>query len=208
MAIVRVKLKWTGWSGAPGYSNFYFSPNAFGEPLPATVDSMFARVDQFSMDIGSMLPPAVKLQVQGDIDLIDPLNGEMEGAVAHAAGTLRSGTGANGSYSAASGAVITWRTGSVVAGRRLRGRTFVVPLIGTAFGIDGTLSGTAAATIGAAAAKIHLPHADYAAVVWARPAKERVRKDGTVVPARDGDVGDITSSNVPTLAAVLRSRRD
>lgn len=208
MAIVKVTAKWTGFTGAPGYSNFYFSPNDFGEPDPALTNDMFARVDQFCIDILSLLPPAAKLQVQGDLPLIDPVDGKMEGVVSRAAGSVRSGTGSAAAYSAASGAVITWRTAAVIHGRRLRGRTFIVPTVNVAYGLDGTLQATTQTTLTTAANKLFLPHAGYAAVVWSRPAKERVKKDGTVVPARTGDVGAITSASVPPVAAVLRSRRD
>lgn len=208
MAIVKVTAKWTGFTGAPGYSNFYFDTINLGEPTTAESDAMFTRVDAFFTGILSLLPPAAKVQVQGDMPLIDPLDGKMEGVISRAAGSLRSGTGAAGGYSAASGAVVTWRTGVVVAGRRLRGRTFLVPTVNVAYGLDGTLQPSVQTTINTAAAGIFADHATIRSLVWARPAKERVKKDGTVVPARTGDVGEITSASVPSAVAVLRSRRD
>lgn len=208
MALVKVTAKWTGFAGAPGYSNFYFQPVAFGTPAPATTDAMFTRVDQFCTDILTLLPPVVKLQVLGDMELIDPVTGKLENVVSRAAGTTRTGSAAAASYSSASGAVITWRTNAVIAGRRLRGRTFLVPTANIAYGLDGTLQASTITTLGTAAGKIHAAHADFTANVWARPQKERVRKDGTIAPARTGDTAPISAATVPSTIAVLRSRRD
>lgn len=208
MALVKVTAKWTGFTGAPGYSNFYFHPIAFGDPLPATTDKMFTRVDAFFTSILSLLPPAAKVQVQGDMPLIDPVTGDMTGFVSRASGSLRSGTGAAAGYSAASGAVVTWRTNAVIAGRRLRGRTFIVPTVNVAYGTDGTLQASTQTTLQTAANALFASDPDFTANVWARPQKERVKKDGTVVPARGGDTSPITSASIPSPVAILRSRRD
>jgi hypothetical protein len=51
------------------------------------------------------------------------------------------GVGA-GAYAGRVGACINWLTATVVGRRRLRGRTFVVPIIGGNFEADGTISNT------------------------------------------------------------------
>ena len=137
----------------------------------------------------------VTWQSQNQGDVIESTTGVISGSWAGAAQPSVSGTGV-GAYTAPSGCVINWRTAGVVDGRRLRGRSFMVPLHGGAYDSDGTISAaaltslrTALATFQAAAAPV--------LQVWSRPL------DGA-----GGSNHTVTSADIPDKAAILRSRRD
>jgi hypothetical protein len=98
-------------------------------------------------------------------------------------------------YSAPSGARIEWRTDAVVAGRRLRGRTFIVPLLAGAYDVQGTLSTATLTALNTAATNFR----DTSVFTACQPA---------VWSRTHGILADITSSLTPDEAAVLRSRRD
>jgi hypothetical protein len=105
--------------------------------------------------------------------------------------------GGSGAYSAPSGAVLHWLTGTVRNGRRLRGRTFIVPLANSNYEANGTLAaGTITAIQNAGLAL--MDEATTRLVVYGRPAPN----------AADGVAALVTGARVPDMAAVLRSRRD
>jgi hypothetical protein len=98
-------------------------------------------------------------------------------------------TGA-GSWSSPVGAVINWLSGSYVAGRQLRGKTFMVPLIGSQFDQGHLL----------AASKSEFQGSADALVLNAPLMRIWSRKTGIVRP--------VSTALVPSKAVVLRSRRD
>jgi hypothetical protein len=94
------------------------------------------------------------------------------------------------------GACITWKTGGIIDGRRLRGRTFIVPLSSTAYEANGTLT-TAALTALNAFGTAMLASGPLA--VWHRPTSEA---------AADGNSYGVVSFSVRDKVAFLSSRRD
>nr|CRY96700.1 hypothetical protein [uncultured prokaryote] len=193
MAITRVTALWTGFTGAPGYSNFFFSAFGAGD----FVNAETARVRGFFDAMKASLPSTVTVQVQQEAAILDEASGDLisyaqaEEPVVSVKGT------ASGAYSAPAGAVVTWNTETVARGRRLRGRTFIVPLGNIAYDPDGSLLSTAIANLNAGAAALIGDGTGPQAVIWSRP------RTGS-----DGSIGPITSSRVADKVAVLRSRRD
>jgi hypothetical protein len=121
-----------------------------------------------------------------------------------------SGT-ATGAYAGNAGAVVHWLTSLIVGTRRVRGRTFLVPMIGSAFESNGSLTSTALNTINNAAAAL-ITAVGTGMVVWSRPVVAHTKYDpktgqGTGVAGRSGTYGAVTGSRVPDLAISLRSRR-
>lgn len=197
--MAKVTTRWTGFSGAPGYTNTFWQKPA--DDIWTNQDGSDvtgATYAFFNMLLG-VLPPAVKIDVQGDVELIQSSTGRLEDVIAMGARPQLQGSGATAPYSAATGAVVTWRTAGVVRGRRVRGRTFLVPLAGGAYEVDGTLNAGTISTISAAAAGMINNTGVSDPVVWSRP---------TAVGASDGSAWAILSSSVPDMGAVLRSRRD
>jgi hypothetical protein len=91
--------------------------------------------------------------------------------------------------------VIDWLTSTIANHKRLRGRTFVVPIDNGGFSGDGTPKDTLVTAFEAYGATL-IEEQSTSFVVWHR---------GT---GTNGSVGLVTSAHVPDMAAVLRSRRD
>jgi hypothetical protein len=177
---------WTGFPGAPGYTVLYWN-DVTGPNLVA--------LQAFWAGIMDRLPTNTTIQVQNSGDRIDENTGAVVGSWAGPSQVSLVGT-MGGAYSAPSGAHINWRTSAIINGRRLKGRTFLVPLGGAAYDSDGTLAAATltdlranlATFVTAAAADLR---------VWHRP-----------VGGAGGSAGVVTAADIPDKTAVLRSRRD
>ncbi len=187
--IARVQMLWHSFQGAPGYTNFHVFEGQIAE--------FQVGVKTFASWLVTRIPPSVGITVPNSGDVFDEATGALTGE--WSSGTQSDAGGvAAGDYAAAAGACITWRTGAVVNGRRVIGRSFFVPIAGQYFGADGALDSTVAADflangndlIGATAAGM---------VVYHRP---KPVGSGTGVGAV------VTSCTVPSKGANLRSRRD
>lgn len=193
MPISRVTAQWSGFPGAPGYSNFHFQSST-GTP---DVAAPRAAVRAFFAALPTRLPNGVTIRVSETVEILDDVTG---GLVDYATDdtTLNPvvGTGA-GSYAGPSGAVVNWLTNTVVNGRRLRGRTFVVPLASGAYDADGTLGSPTLANVNDAAAVLSGAGFSLGFGILSRPA------GGGAIR-----FGEVTGHRVPDMAAVLRSRRD
>lgn len=197
--IAKVTVKWTGFTGAPGYTNFFFNDFTDGAITQAIVDGALARTDTFVSNWESSVPAAVKLQVDNIVQIINVPDGKMTRFMTGPAKTLRTGSG-TGVYSAASGMCFNWYTNGVRNGRRVRGRTFVVPVAGSALGADGSLDDTKVSGLRTVAAAFFAPGANQGLPgVYARP---------TAPGATDGAWFGTQSVTLPDKVAVLRSRRD
>lgn len=195
----KIKTRWSGFTGSPGWTNFYFDTGTQTTHGQTEMDSAAARTVNFWSSIKSLLPPTVTLTVQSDVEIIDPNTGQLTNVGAVAAQPAQTGSATAAPYSAATGAVMTLRTAGVRNGRRVRGRTFIVPTASSIFATDGTLGDANITTIQSAATTLIGAAASIRLGVYARP----TTKGGT-----DGQWYPITSATVPDLAAVLRSRRD
>lgn len=194
MALYRVKARWTGFTGAPGLSVFHFHDESnFASATPAAAA---AAVRAFFQANVALLPGGVTISVENQVELINEGSGELEDIVGIATQTPTTGTATAG-FSAPSGVVVHWLTNGVRNGRRVRGKTFLVPQVGSIYQADGTIAN---AFIGnyttAAQALIDDPASAF--VVYGRPTQ-----GGT-----DGQAFLVTGTRVPDMVAVLRSRRD
>ena len=196
--MLRVKVRWSGFIGSPGWSNFYFDTGDGTFYTAEDAGPAADRVAAFLQTIRPRFPSAVTWQIQPDVEAISASKGEL--MFVHSAGARAPITGgaAAASYSGASGIVVTWRTAGVRNGRRVRGRTFLVPAATAAYGDDGTIGPTTLEDINAAAAQLINDPSPLKLGVWARP---------SAVGATDGQWHPVTAASVPDMAAVLRSRR-
>ena len=185
--IFRTRVQWTGWRGAPGVSTF-FSAN---QPSAGNLD----RLKTFFDTIKSGLPVGTNVSVLGDGDQLDPATGNLTGvwSVAPPAPVF----GLNNTASPGpTGLLVHWLTSSFFGGRRVRGRTFIVPTAGV-WEVDGTPTAAYAATLKGAADQLIADWNAIQLVVWHRP-----------VGGAGGFAAPVNASKVPDLAVVLRSRRD
>lgn len=203
MDILRITARWSGFLGAPGYSNFHFSNDAgfwdggvLGDPNQVAVDAAVERTRRAFAQLDDQLPSGVSITFGSEAEVLDSDSGEILGAVPVDSAGI-SGGGGDGGYSAASGAVVNWRTNDYRFGRRIRGRTFIVPLSGTAYEGDGTLTPIARNAIRDFGSEMVTGQGSAQFGVWSRP------RNGA-----GGVFATAVSSSVPDMAAVLRSRRD
>jgi hypothetical protein len=98
------------------------------------------RVYAFFNAVKAYFPQQVSLQVRGEVEAIDEATGNLQDVIVATAPAAIVGTaGTTVPYAAALGSVVSWRTGVVRNNRRIRGRTFLVPLSSLAFDNTGTL---------------------------------------------------------------------
>lgn len=195
--LYRTRVNWTGFPGAPGVSTFY---SLVEGAMQGSIRTLFAS-------IGGLIPADVTLNVEYSGDAFNDVNGDLVGSWSEAAMDPVVGTG-TGVYSAPSGLAIDWLTETIVDSHHLRGRTYIVPLIGSAYEDDGSI---ASATLTALVdpLNVFVGAVTGAMVVWHRPREAR-DADAThrAVTARAGSHGLVTTSSVPDKAVILRSRRD
>lgn len=201
--ILRVRSEWTGFNGAPGYTNLFFRDFTTDGPggTTGTVENAtaaVARVQNFWGALASMLPDDVTITPDSNVDLLEDTTGELiDSFSATGAGPVE-GTDSGG-YQSAGGACITWRTGGIRNGRRIIGRTFLVPLAGSLFTTTGGLIPTIQQNIQTAANALLNPAGTPDLGVYARP---------TAPGAADGQWTVARAASVPSRGSILRSRRD
>jgi len=196
--ILKVVANWSGFVGAPGYTNFYFRDFSAGAPDQAMADGAVAKADAFFDAWVTYLPNTVTILVSPTVEVIEETTGTLTGFFTTSPDTTRAGTVA-GTYSAASGAVCNWYTNGIRNGRRIKGRTFMVPLAGNAFDAAGSIDNTKLGAMRLAATNFISATGAGDLGVWARP---------TSPGASDGIWYAASAATVPDMAAVLRSRRD
>lgn len=193
MTILRVTAVWSGFTGAPGYTNFHFMG---GGGLISDAQQVAERVGGALENLATVLPRDVQISLRPELEVIDEATGEVQGYQQTSGIPAVTGT-ATGSFSGPVGAVVNWTTNDLRFGRRIRGRTFIVPLAGTAFWTAGGLNANAQNSIRAFANELQGGDLDSELVVWSRP------RNGS-----GGVAATVTGNRVPAKAAVLRSRRD
>lgn len=195
--LFRQRTLLTGFQGGPGVATMYF----------LDVSTAVESVSRLWGEIAGFMPVGVTVTPERVGDTIEDTTGALVGSWVGGVVTPHAGVAA-GSYAAPVGAVITWLTSTILDRKRLRGRTFAVPLAAGAFEANGTLS-TATVTTLKAAGDQFIVEQGASAVVWHRPfAGAPAVPPRAARPAHLGGHGLITTCRVPDLAAVLRSRRD
>jgi len=190
----KVTAVWTGWGGAPGYSNFYFVGDATGADLTQITGAVRTFFAAFTL----CLPTPVSVKVSQVVQQIDPSTGALQlekTAPADPAIVVGAG-GAN--FASPVGACVIWRTTSTRNGHIVKGKTFLVPLSTAAYDTDGTILASRLTELRGAATAL----CGFAATggstfgVWSRPVA--------------GAGGAVSHSGVATVndrTAVLKSRR-
>lgn len=192
----RVSCSWQNWPGAPGVSQMYLT--GANIPTQANIDAIRTFFNAFV----TSLPSGLTIQVPSSGDAMNATDGKIAGSWSVGATPAPVvGTGTN-SYAGNAGAVLHWLTNDVINGRRLRGRTFFVPLVSNAFETNGSL-GTLFINTAVAAGTTYLSSQGASAGVWSRPFTHPT--DPT--KNREGTVRQATSVRMPDLAVSMRSRR-
>ena len=209
-AIVRVKLQWQGWQGAPGLTAFHFREDADHGNFSNNAIAATQAVESFAETIKTQLPSGVTIQCATEVESLEETTGALIDVTnVTPAAAKRNDAAVGESFAAAAGAVINWRTNVVRRRRRIRGRSFLVPLKGGAFQSDGTLSAGTITALQTAANNLLNVAATPDFGVWGRPTRVldvNGKFTGETLP--DGIWASAVSASVPDMSAVLRSRRD
>lgn len=191
--IDKIPVQWNPGTaaGGLGYSVFY------GPLLSAHMGNLRTFFDA----IKGHIPTSYLINFPTTGYVIEDTTGVAKGVWSVAAQTYVQGAGGN-AYARPVGATVQWRTGVLnTRGHPLKGRTFIVPLIGADFGPGGDVIAATVAILKAAADNL-VTQAAQTLYVYGRPGKTAA---GVAYP---GMSGMVTTTNVPIKAAVLRSRRD
>lgn len=189
MHLHRVVVSWQG-PQVQGAAVNVLHFDATEQPVPpvAAIRAAYAT-------LAAAIPTNVNIQVPGSGETIDDATGELVGVWATAAPAVVSGTG--GTIAPAGvGMCVTWLTGGIVNGRRLRGRTFIVPIPGPAFDADGTIGPGALGALSAFATGMV---GAGGLGVWHRP---------TTSGGTDGTSSGVLGFRIRDKVAYLSSRRD
>lgn len=197
--MAKVTIDWSGFPGGPGYTNLYLRDFTGSGAIDQTiVDSAVTKVDALLTAMRTRIPTTVITGVSPTIEAIEETDGSLQGFWTGSP-AAPAGGGGGSAYSAPSGACISWYTSTVRNNRRIRGRTFIVPLATSAYEADGSLLGTFLTAMNTALTAFVGTGAAADAGVWARPSGPG---------ATDGQWALTTSFRLPDKAAILTSRRD
>lgn len=198
MSLLRVRTLWAPQTGGVGVSTQYYDETG---ATPASRAALMTAVRAFFVGLQGAVANSTVWSWESELAVVDESTGDITGYYAITPPASANAVG-SGNYAAAAGAAITWQSNRVLRGRRMRGRTFIVPLAGGAYDSNGTLgSGTITALQNAGNTLITAANAaGHALVVWSRPDPGA----GIVV----GEIGVVELARVTDKSAVLRSRRD
>lgn len=202
------RVDWHGTYGHQGISRFAFVSADGGTPTNATRDGVLTAISTMLLANAGGLPTDVSWNIDTIVEAYDGVLGTITGELP-AAGAVAPGAGTNtSSYANGVGLTIKWKTGGMFNGRRIQGRTFIVPMAGQQFETDGSLgAGVAASWQTAANAYIAaVQSAGATPLVWGRPTdvKASVRKPAHHNP---GHWASISTAIVDTMPAILGRRR-
>lgn len=180
----RLRVTWNGLGGLPGLTTFY---------LRSAVTDV-SDVKTFFTAIKDNFPSALSWDIPNGGDTIDETTGALTGGWTGTNGGTVAATGGGGAFASGVGARVVWGTGTVVNGRRVRGGTFLVPLLAACYSTSGDLAAIQRGSLQSAANALVTSDTT---VIWHRPPKG----------GSSGQLIDITSANVPSRVSTLRSRR-
>lgn len=184
MILNRLQVAMTGGTMGSGVATHYWEGSS-------TLQSAYKT---FWTSVAAIMSGYVTLTVPNSGDQFDAATGALVGVwTAGTAGTITGG--GTGAYAGGVGACVTWQTSLIHNARKVRGRTFIVPLAANQYDTDGSLASGAVSTINGAAATL-LSSLGTAGRIYARPT--------LTVP---GDGGTIVSGAVKDHVSWLRSRR-
>lgn len=187
MTVNRVRVVWSNFPGAPGYTNLY----------TGTSITDYTPIRTFFAAFSTSLPASVSITVPTSGDQISESTGAITGSwTATVTGGAVSGSAGNsGAYSGSSGMQVQWLSTLIARGRRVQGKTFIVPGYSSIYDSNGSI---ATATLSAAqtAANALITALAGGLYVWSRPA-----------PGYTGQIAAVTTARVPDIAVTLRSRR-
>lgn len=196
--MAKVTINWSGLPGGPGYTNLYFQDITGSSAIDQTVvDSAISKTDAWLSAFRGSIPNSITTGVSATVEAVEETTGALQGFWTGTPAAAAVGTGGT-TYSAPTGAVVSWYTSTVRNGRRIRGRTFIVPLATGSYDADGNILNSKLTTWNTATTTLIATGASAELGVWSRPSSPG---------SSDGDWALVTSYRIPDMAAILTSRR-
>lgn len=192
MPYTTLTVKWENFPGAPGWTRIKFN----GALDAAAAQTAANNLKTFLNGIVSFIPTGITLTIQPTAEAHTDA-GILTDIVAIGSPPSAATGSATGKYTGGGGAVIHWITGAIHLGHKVRGRTFLVPLAGSAFDTNGTIDNTALLSLRGAAD----------ALVASTP---KLAVSSKKPPDGSGAVLTtvVVSAVINDKAAIMRSRRD
>lgn len=195
MGVLEYRVQWSGGSiTGPGVSVHHGRIEAAGTAGQAAID-LANRCRVLWDGLKTFVPTGITWSFPGEVTELDTATGQLEDV--HPINVLADvvSSGSNSSWAKPAGGRIDWLTEVVVGGRRLKGRTYVVPLSGAQYDAQGSLTPACISGLVAAASAYRDGGVtdEMQPSVWSR---------------RHGVQGDITNVRVPDRVSILTSRRD
>lgn len=192
--VVQIRVPWSIPNAGPSVTTFHLEGMAAGQETAVS-----NAIRDFFLNITDRLPTAVSVVAPTEAQFLNTATGVLESVVPLPGAWNATGLSSS-SYAAGAGARITWNTAGIVAGRRVRGTTFLVPLSSSCFTTDGIITAASRTDISDAATAFRGALTAISLgtelCVYSRPA-----------PGRPGTVHTVTSSSVPSMSATLRGRK-
>lgn len=207
-----IRTAWSGTSGGPGLTQFAIGGWTSGTTAGAGNQPAVDAVRQFWFALAGILPDELRLTVQPVIDDYDDANGQLIGSyVAANAPASVLGSSAT-SYAGGAGGKVTWNTGQIAHGRRIKGATFLVPLANGVYSGTGTITPGTITTVNNAANSLMtaLSNNGTPLVIWSRPREAKAPSPSypNGQTARAGFTTPVLNAAMGTKTAILRGRRD
>jgi hypothetical protein len=192
---LEYRVNWVGGITGPGVTVFHGRDTALGTIGQAAQELADRAATFLGAVAAGNLPDDITLDFAAEVVELNTSTGVLVAVhPVNDAGSVNGGVA--GSYARPSGARVEWGTGAIVMGRRLRGRTFLVPVVSLAYADGGNLVPAVRASIeGLAQDYIDEPFGieAVAPTIWSRT---------------HGIEADIVTASVPSEVAILSSRRD
>lgn len=184
--LCRLRIDLSG-AAVVGASVMTLYSNATGSGLPAAAKTWLTNS-------AANFPANLTFTIPNGGDLINETTGALTGSWSDGGGGTVVGSGVGG-FAIGVGARVQWTTTGITNGRRVRGTTFLVPLMSGSFDVDGRIRAATITSLNTPLQAFLTGMAGHL-TVWSRP-----------VPGRAGTHHDVTAASIPTSPATLRSRR-
>ncbi len=195
--MMRVRAVWTGYTGSPGLSTFYFSGS--NPVLPAEALEAANRVRAVFQTGGPSIPLGIAVTVSPQVDILSPATGTLLSSISVTPPATVAGSRSGSIGATSTMALGRFGTAAVINGRKVQGRMFWGPLVTTDV-IQGQVISTLVSSIQGAILQAGITiTTPITHCVWHRP---------DPATSTGGDNPAVTGYTCRTLAAVLRSRRD
>jgi len=196
-----VRVSWTGPAVVGGGVNTFYT---VGDPV-----ALATALGTLYGVIKNQTPAATFIRVESDGPTYDEADGTVTGAWSGGPTTIHSSSTA-GVYAGGVGYRIEWSTAGVTGRRRVKGSTYIVPIVGIYYDSAGTLDDTMVGTMQTALNTFRAA-AGAGAGVWSKPTPLRDPATGAVIPPPpwkySGIMHDWTGARVVDKVSWLRSRR-